>query len=97
MGDHKWRGEEKRIRNGEGSNNTIKQKADLTKTDVKSVPKASEYAYLNSLNLRFEEQKRKEKRENRHHFPLHITSSFQLLYNNCTLKSSCDHIFSYTM
>ena len=61
MGGHKWRGEEKRIRNGEGSNNTIKQKADLTKTDVKSVPKASEYAYLNSLKLRFQEQKRKEK------------------------------------
>lgn len=59
--------------------------------------KASEYAYSNSLNLRPRTKEKREKRKNRHHFPLHITSSFQLLYNNCTCKSSCDHIFSYTM
>lgn len=63
MGDHERRGEEKRIKSEEGSNNKTKQKADFTKTDSNSVPRTSEYDYLNSLSLRFQEQKEKKKRE----------------------------------
>lgn len=87
------RGEEKRIRNGEGSNNKIKQKADFTKTDGKSVPKTSEYAYLNSLNLRFQEQKRKEKIGIASHYISHLHFSYFII--TVLLKYTMwPHIFS---
>ena len=88
MGDHERRGEEKRIKNGEGSNNKTKQKADFTKTDSNSVPRNSEYDYLNSLSLRFQEQKEKKKKREKigivSHFLSHLLFSYFII--NVLLK-----------
>ena len=47
---------EKRIKDEEGSNKKTKQKLYFTKIDSKSVPRNSEYYYIDSLNSTFQEQ-----------------------------------------